>query len=484
MRLTSSDKEVLRAGVQDVDALARWYWGKELLPHQKAIHQAPQLDITMLGGAGSGKTVGVALSGLSWCTLVPGFKFLNVSISSYQAGLPFNYLRAVLDTSPRYHKFVKDVKSKPYPLIELWHGSVMEFMTVGYEAENLRGYEGCWINFDEAGYETKELTMAVLRTRLRGTRPDGSRRLGRLSVTTTPTDVPWLKQRYLAGVPGSDNYDPKHFYSLRVRTRDNTTLSLEQIEAQERALPDELRRVELDAEFPENPESEFTTSQIEAVTDRRLNARLESLVDSAPPIPGAALLEVPGVGIVLYEMPYEMGHQYVMAGDPGSGDPPKRNAGVLMCFDVTVQPHEMVYFRWVYGGGSILPFVAGYRYVLDKYHPFLRGLDATGPQKGIDELAFQQHGIAVDSLNLQREKMGMLNSLKYYMTRLAFLMPFIKGLFTQLQGYRLPDDKIAQDTVSCLSQITFLLPHVSGDTEAELEGARTGRYRVVRGQRW
>jgi hypothetical protein len=38
--------------------------------------------------------------------------------------------------------------------------------------------------------------------------------------------------------------------------------------------------------------------------------------------------------------------------------------------------------------GSYNPFLRPYRYAQDKYTPLLKGIDATGTQKGVYELAF------------------------------------------------------------------------------------------------
>ena len=76
-----------------------------------------------------------------------------------------------------------------------------------------------------------------------------------------------------------------------------------------------------------------------------------------------------------------------------------------------------------------MPFLNSYKYCIDKYHPFLKGVDTTGTQKAIDELAFENVGISVDGINFGSDKNAMLNSLSMSVSR-------TRDNLAQHQGYR------------------------------------------------
>jgi hypothetical protein len=159
-------------------------------------------------------------------------------------------------------------------------------------------------------------------------------------------------------------------------------------------------------------------------------------------------------------MPADPTKIYIMAGDPGTDSPPRRNAGVVAVMDITEKPNKVVYFHWVDGRGSYNPFLFSYKYALAKYRPVLRGMDTTGPQKAIDELAFENVGISVDGINFQRDKEAMLNSLSQSVTNHEMCWPAVKGIIRQMQSYsREEDKKLAQDIVMTLAQLAFLERH-------------------------
>ena len=92
-----------------------------------------------------------------------------------------------------------------------------------------------------------------------------------------------------------------------------------------------------------------------------------------------------------------------------------------------------------------------------KYNPVFRGIDATGTQMAIDELAFENAGIELNRINFGRDKNAMLNSLALAITNHDVRMPLIKGNNAQLSQYsRELDDKIPQDIVMTQAQCAYL----------------------------
>jgi len=501
MILSSDDKLMFSMALEGGYSLfTRYFFDWEPLKNQWVEHYAPQPNVVQLGGIGSGKTVGKALSFLTKALIWPWYTGLNTSISSFQSTLMFNFLLPHIEDNPKISRFIKDIRAKPYPKITTVFNSQLAFMTVGFQAQGIRGSEWDEINFDEGGYERAEETIVALRGRLRGTRPNGIERLARLTITTTPTDVPWLRVRFERGTEGStmEEFDPTSYCSLRSTLYDNHHIPEWQRNEIIKDLPQEMILQEIEAEFPDWGLSEFPESHITACEDLYLNARMEQLINPiivnadgtenmGTPAPGATYVEVPRVGVTYWEMPYDPSRVYVIASDPGTASPPRRNSPVVLAFDVTDKPYELVYFAWVSGNGSYIPWLKSFRYALDKYKPVLRGMDATGTQKAIDELVLEREGIEVDAVNFARDKLGMLNTLKMLLQNHELKFPFIKGIRTQLRSYQVKDDKISQDIVAALMVFAYVSRFIPNTVPSQVSNLQVRQasydHRVARSNR-
>jgi hypothetical protein len=463
--LTSDDRQMFSLCLAGrYDLFTQYYFeGWKPLPGQYAEHYATQPNVTHLGGVGSGKTNGKGRSFLTKALTQPFYWGLNTSISAFQSKLMYEQLLPLVENNERVKRFIADVKARPYPLITTIFGSKIAFMTAGVEAQLIRGSEWDEINGDEFGYEKSEGTIHALRGRLRGTRHNGVPRLARLTITTTPTEVPWLRQRFDMGWKGAGHPDYNHrrFHSLRSTLFDNTYIPDWQRQEIMAGYTEEMIKQEIMAEFPDWGDTEFAQRFIDGCENPLLNDLMEELTNPiyedekgdehcGTPVLGADVTELPRFGIVKWEMPYEPNHVYVLVSDPGTDSPPKRNAAVIMVWDVTSKPYTLAYFKWVSGNGSYQPWLSDFKYALGKYRPLFKGIDATGTQKAIDELVFEREGIPMDSVNFAHDKMAMLNALKMLLQNYELRFPVIRGMHNQLVSYRLPDEDIPQDIVSCM----------------------------------
>ena len=494
--ISSADKAVLalsaRPETGGIQTWAKWFFDTSVLAKQFAFTHAPQPNVIELGGVGSGKTMGVSYQEAYLATMIPYCKILNTSITSGQAELAFNMLEPRIRGNKRFLPYIEDILLRPYPTIKFVNGAEITYRTAGYEARNIRGFEFDCINFDEGGYEPRKSTMQFLRGRLRGRRPDNTARLNRLSITTTPTDVPWLIDMWEKGHPDEgDEYDPYHYCSIRTTTYDNTFLTEGQIAEIVRDYSDAMIQQEVMAQFPDYGDTEFSRASIELCETLMMNDLME-LATRGPqtndphwrPEPGWSVIEHPRHGILYWQIPPQTGHRYVMAGDPGSASPPKRNSGVVGVFDVTNDPYELVYFHWVDGHGSLLPFLRSYKGALDAYEPIFCGLDTTGPQKSMEELAFAEHGINVDKINFQRDKDAMVNALKWALSKGQLRFPVIKGMHSQLRAYKRDEDKkMQQDIIAMLMQIPYLCKFLPTTVELGNFGTLKRRNRNIRSGR-
>lgn len=465
--LSDADKYFLTVALRENKGFhlaAEWYFGMKPMPKQYAYHQALQKNITWVGGIASGKSKGVSVSVPLDCMTLPGFKSLSTSITSVQAEIPFEMFLAVLDTEPykrRLEPHIDDIKRRPYPEIRFTNGSSWLFRTAGIQATHIRGLEFDRIVFDEAAYERDEATMQALRGRLRGQRQSGIPRMARLDAVSSPAHNVWMRRWFERGNPHSLEPQLNKFLSIRSSIYDNPHITPEQIELMEADYPDDLIDVELKGHFPDHGETLFPASHVEACEDRSLNEEMDTAVRENKP--GYRHVYHPRHGTTHFERPAIPGRSYVMAGDPGIGDVPRRNAACVMVFDA--QSLDMVYLNWISGNGSYMPFLNAFKYAKSKYHPLLSGIDATGTQRALDELAFQQHGIETDPINFNRDKDGMINTLSLMLTGHKFRYPFIKGLLNQLIRYRREDRKLDNDLVVTLAMIAWLTRYIDGDAD-------------------
>lgn len=464
MILSDADKVLLTVGRREYGLfhlLTEWYIGGVPMPKQYAFHQAWRPNVTWVGSIASGKSWGISASVLADCLTLPYFRALSTSITSVQAEIPFEMVNAWITSDayrPRIEHLIDDIVKRPYPTIKFKNGSSWLFRTVGIQATHIRGLEFDRIVFDEAGYESDESTLTTLRGRLRGERMPGVPRMARLDVATSPTDAPWLRKWFDWGNPSSIEPRLRDYLSIRSTIYDNVHITTEQIRLMKAGYSDEMIRVELEGEFPEYGETLFAQRHIREAEDPALNDEMELALrpETGSPLPGYRQDVHPRHGIVYFERPMRHGHIYVQAGDPGMGDVPSRNAGCIMVYDVTTKPYELVYFHWVSGRGSYMPFLNSFKYAMEVYAPVLSGLDATGPQAAMDELAFQNFGIEIERINFNRDKDAALNSLSFLLTNHQLKHPFIKGMHIQLSKYVRNDKGLDNDIVVTLAMIAHL----------------------------
>lgn len=482
--LTEADEQLLvvaRRENEGYHLATEWYF-YDMVPLKKqwVFHHAPAPNVTWVGAIACGKTRGVAASYLMDCISIPYFQALNTSVTSVQAELAFEMAMGWVEGNDRLEHLIDDISLRPYPKIEFKNYSSWIFRTAGKDARFIRGQEFDRINYDEAGLDYEGISLKTLRGRLRGVRHDGSTRMARLDVTTTPTDAPWLRERFYRGVAGHPTVNLKNFNSLRSTIYENIHLTGEQIALMEEDYTDEMIDVELKGLFPDYGMTTFPRRHIDRCTEMAMNDRMTAAIrpDSGKPVAGYREEEHPRFGVTHWEVPAERGARYIQGGDPGTGNPPRRNAGVVMVFRVDTKPYELVYFDWVFGRGSYHPFLSSFKYAMQKYSPVFKGIDTTGPQKALDELAFESHGISVDGINFQTDKQAMLNSLSIAITNQWFRWPIIKGLLSQVRHYRreidTPKAKLPQDIVMTMAEVAFLARYLPEELKEEVNRRRRG----------
>jgi hypothetical protein len=473
-------------------------------------YRAKQLERYVIGLAGCGKTMGIGALAMYMCATIPNFKFVNVAPTQFQSRQMLNSIKDVCGNTLFTETFIawhgrKWFVEAPYIRIDFQNGSSAEFMNVDKNAENIQSSYGDWYNIDEAGLlneldefgrESLAGILIGVASRMRATAPGGRPRMGLLSLISMAYDCDTLWDRYEASL-----IENKTSWGKLVTHRDNPYLSKADIarierNAREAGVEDQwmkgLRPQPQGAEISERIIKPLFNEQLTHIARKSVENNEEGWVFTSGP-----------AGVVHYERPRIKDHVYLMAGDPGQGNAPDRNAPTILVWDVTEFPEgkaSLAAFWWGNGYGRYQPFISKFEEYIFKYRvdENFRGYDSTASQKAIAELSFEAGGLPVLPLGFDgTKKWQYLNAMKILLGKELLEAPEIDGLRKQLSRYRIPDTKIAQDLVSAMAMCCFLLyplyrsayPENAEDDDAVSRYSFTGisrnaRRTYSRGGRW
>lgn len=499
--LSEEEIEILRQGIEDPDILTNyffrprgaekgWLFDENFVEEgkwQKKVHAAAQKRIVVIGGFGSGKTKGVALSACVWSITTKDFKFMNCAPASWQSELMYKFIIEVLARDTVFGKMIYSSPKRPYPMIDIRFRirgqlvrATMEFMSVDKNAKAILSWEGDWVNIDEAGLiDDLEGTIINLGSRMRG-HVNGRPYLGRMSMCSNSWDNQEMWYRYDLAHDLPDDY-----LTLTVSSRHNKNITPEQLRLMLKDIPEDEHERYIDAARPEGRGHYFSKPRIYSCEDENysqfilgnMNAGVEKFnIESSY-----------GCGVTFFEIPRVADHVYMLLGDPGTGNAPNRNAPVLMVWDVTDFPRykaTMCGFYWGHGGESITPFYRQLFKFMSYYNPIGTYVDNTGPQKNTSEIlnnyimsarhdATQALEFLGESIDLSMvynpfvqgmdfsggRKPAYLIAGRLMLEAMLFSWPkFVTGMRSQLSNYDPERDntsgtKIAQDLVAtyCMS---------------------------------
>ncbi len=401
--LTDNEVEILRYGVDNPDLITDYFYRPEgeargwkldenFMPEgawQKAVHHASQKRMIIIGGFGSGKTRGIAMSAGVWCMTTKNFKFMNCAPTSFQSELMYKFVTEDLAEETPFGKLIFAKPKRPYPVVELkfrvkgvlMH-STMEFMSIDKNAKAVLSWEGDWVNIDEAGLiDDLEQTIINLGSRMRG-HVKGRERLARMSMTSNSWENPEMWYRYdLAKELPSD------YVSMTVSSRHNRNVTEEQLRLQLKDIPEDEHDRYIDGARPEGKGNYFSKQAIYACEDENYSGFVLGGVEAG--LDGFEMAQTYGAGITFFRIPRADGHIYMLLGDPGIGNAPNRNSPALELWDVTDFPKykaSLAALWWGRGNGSIKPFVLQLFKFMSMYNPVVTAVDNTGPQKNTAEL--------------------------------------------------------------------------------------------------
>lgn len=357
---------------------------------QKKFCMASQTFIVVIGGIGTGKTLAAGMSGFYHCVQTTGFKFLNIAREAWQSQLMYQLILENAEGTPA-EDFIVSSPKRPYPMIQIEYmvgdfknKCTMEFMSLGEggDATNVFSWRGDMINIDEAGrIENLAEVVSNLSTRLTGNTPSGRPYMGRLQLTTNPWDNPELWEMW-----DMAEADKESGLAIECLTEDNKNVTEKQLTNMLKLIPESERARFTSGKRPQGRGTYFPKADVERCEDETLSELLLQNVKDKKP--GWILEHLPRTGYWHFQMPPTDGRVYFLVGDPGTGEPPHRNAPCWLVFDVTDAPtlSTIRAMWWGFGHGSITPFVSKGLDLLKTYRPILAGVDNTSNQKNTAEI--------------------------------------------------------------------------------------------------
>ena len=457
-----------------------WVFDENIDPAwQLLFHHAKQNSIVVIGGMGSSKTSGVAVSALVWATTTPDFKFLCVAPTSNQANQMYSFLVTTMGGTLFEERFIaREPTGGNTPKIFIDYklpdgrkvSSIMEFLSAADDAVRIKNYEGDMVVLDQAEMMDNLVdTISKLGTRVRG-KVKKRFRLGRLVLIANAEDNPELW--YQADL--AEEY-PDTNLTILVSTYSNKNVSAEQLLDFERRLGNDPAAIDqhLKGLRPMGAGIEFSASLVKEMLNDVLDSIMLERVEHEDPQFIYRKDDTKKADVVQWEMPPEKDRVYYVCGDPGTGHPPGRNSPVVRVWDVTNYPQAPAVLRafwWGNGGGKYDAFLSQFKYYIEYYHAMLGAYDATSGQKVLSETSFLTlpNVVPIDMGGIKKKSYIML--LKLMMQSHRIQTPAkIKGQNYQYSKYHLPDDKLSQDIVSCDLVFAGLMRAIGFDEKTPLD---------------
>jgi hypothetical protein len=425
------------------------------LPYQRDIHLSIKPFTTLLGGFGSGKTLGCVASLLVYAAILPSFRAFALAPLSIQSMEVYKLALELLQGTLYEERFLIRASERPFPHLLIGNDLVgvsrIECYPILNNAEKLRTLTGDMAIIDQSErIENGGLTEVIrsVGTRFRGRVAKGGRsRLGKLIFVANSGDNQELWDLY-----DMQDEDPKNYVSLSPSSYDNiwlTDADLRRFELQVGS-SEELRQIYLFGKRPMGNGEHFSRDVLERMQepnlDRVMNAGL------AKQAPGYIKMEIKSAGVYEWMLPPQPDRNYLVISDPGTKDPPHRDSPPILVWDITdfpgtytnPRPAFLVGFVWVFGKGKITNWATRYAELVNKYKAIGRnGFDATAFQSGYDQWINILTGLYPEKINLAgNNKFLCLNAAKMLTSRQMMKMPkAVSMIYSQLARYVYPEGK-------------------------------------------
>lgn len=445
--------------------------GTRLLPWHLGMHRNESGIQVVIGGYGSGKTLGKLILMLVRAITLRGYAGLGLGPWAIQAGEIYDLINLLISGTIFEDRFVRRAASKPNPIIEFGHDGIGRTKISCYPVlENTQKLLS--VTADEAivdqveQFENIDEAIRHIGSRFRGL-VQGRPRIGQMTLVANSTDHPTLWDIYDEG-----QTDNRHVWSLSPMTFDNIYLTMADLVRYQRQVGSsaESIRVHMMGGRPIGGGEIFPASSLALCKDDSYDQLLSDKISQ-----GARGYEsriAQRVDTYYFSTPYKEGELYAVVADPGWGNPPERNSPAVSVWQITGFPNvpaKMVAFHWLFAEGSPLPWLNQYKEWVNTYHALgFNAFDATGFQAGYEKMTDISNVLPMPVILNASTKYRYLNLYKRWMSEGKFNVPsMISHWYSQHAKYKLPDEKLRQDLVSMMLAMSALLEPLSYNTKAE-----------------
>lgn len=432
------------------------------LPWQEMLHNDRTPIRTIIGGFGSGKTLSQAVSLLIHAAVLPGFRAFGLAPEATQANEILKLAYQVMSGTVFEERFLLGYTRGPNALMKIGNSKVggentIECKPILKKEESLRTISGDMAVVDQAErFDDVEEVIREVGTRFRGrVLETGRGRIGTLTLVANASYNDSLWHVFEKGKEGE-----KGFMSIQPSTYDNPYLTDEDILRYEMQVgdDDESKRIYLLGGRPLGDGKEFSKDVLMRMGSPELDREMASGLDAK--LSGYSYQQMKGVGVHEWLLPYKEGHKYLVVSDPGTDNPPKRNAYGVMVWDVThfpIEPATLAGYVWGFGRGDIQNWANKHAELTWRFRAVAaNAFDATGFQSGYDTWMSILNNLLSEKINLGgNAKSDCLNSAKMLCSAGKIKIPVMpetgNPIFNQLQRYELPEpQKLRQDLVMVL----------------------------------
>lgn len=441
--------------------------GMLFIPYHKDLHYDRTPVRSVIGGFGSGKTLGVVMSMLVEAITLPGYRAFALAPESIQAEEVYRLAMQMMSGTEFEKRFLISSRQRPFPRIVLGHEEIGETTIECYPIANneakLRTLTGDRAVIDQAEspmLDLEELIRSV-GTRFRGRVSRGGReRIGTITLIANAGDNQQLWDIY-----DEAEFNPEFYKSLSPSSYDNPYLTDNDLKRFEQQVGnnEEARQMYLFGKRPLGNGMHFSRNTLEKMRDKTMDEMMRlgiELQEQTGEDKGFIHLEAPKLGTYEWMLPYDPARQYLVISDPGTQNPPKRDSPPILVFDITdfpgsaddPSPAFLVGFVWVFGNNNIQNWAARYSEVVHRYNAIgTNGFDATGYQAGYDQWMNALIGLYPEKISLVGNKKSLcLNAAKVLTSAELIKAPAaLSHLFSQLARYEYPPEpkRIRQDLV-------------------------------------
>lgn len=444
---------------------------------------------TIIGGFGSGKTMGAVQSLLIWAATLSMFRGFALAPLSIQATEVYRIAMDMIAGTLYEKRFVISSRERPFPKLTIGNDlvgeSTIECYPIAGAEDKLRTLTGDCAIIDQAESNAIYLPEVIrsVGTRFRGrVSRNGRERLGTITLIANSGD-----NQHLWDIYDEAEHDPANYKSLSPSSYDNPWLTDKDLARFEKQVgnSEESRQMYMFGKRPLGNGDHFSREILERMRDTKLDNIMESGLleqEKTGVNKGYIKLEARGVGVYEWRLPYEEGRTYLVISDPGTKNPPYRDSPPILVFDITdfpgtrenVNPALLVGFIWVFGNNNIQSWATRYAEIVRYYHAIgTNGFDATGYQSGYDQWLHILEGLLPEKINLGGNNKSMcLNSAKMLTANSMVKAPAgINQLYAQLARYEYPPEpnRLRQDIVMAFIMACWWMQRLYYFDDSEFE---------------